>query len=77
MGLARRRIKPASSTACDSAKARAFANLFHIDLETLGGIAVPEGRGISFDALLQGIHPAASRVKRRFRVTPCMGRTVG
>src|SRR5205823_13293161 len=29
-----------------------------------GEIAVPEGRGFSFDALLQRIHPAASRVRR-------------
>src|ERR1044071_1200156 len=29
-----------------------------------GEIAVPSGQGFSFDALLQRIHPAASRVKR-------------
>jgi len=27
-----------------------------------GEIAVPEGRGFSFDALLQRIHPAASQL---------------
>lgn len=37
-----------------------------------GEIAVPEGRGFSFDALLQRIHPAASRVKRLSAETPAI-----
>jgi ATP-dependent DNA ligase len=37
-----------------------------------GEIAVPEGRGFSFDALLQQIHPAASRVKRLAAETPAI-----
>ena len=37
-----------------------------------GEIAVPEGRGFSFDALLQRIHPAASRVKRLAAETPAI-----
>jgi ATP-dependent DNA ligase len=37
-----------------------------------GEIAVPEGRGFSFDALLQRIHPAASRVKRLAQETPAI-----
>jgi ATP-dependent DNA ligase len=37
-----------------------------------GEIAVPEGRGFSFDALLQRIHPAASRVKRLAVETPAI-----
>jgi ATP-dependent DNA ligase len=37
-----------------------------------GEIAVPEGRGFSFDALLQRIHPAASRVKRLAEETPAI-----
>jgi ATP-dependent DNA ligase len=37
-----------------------------------GEIAVPEGRGFSFDALLQRIHPAASRVKRLATETPAI-----
>jgi ATP-dependent DNA ligase len=37
-----------------------------------GEIAVPEGRGFSFDALLQRIHPAASRVKRLSSETPAI-----
>jgi len=35
-----------------------------------GEIAVPDGNGFSFDALLQRIHPAASRVKRLAQETP-------
>jgi ATP-dependent DNA ligase len=35
-----------------------------------GEIAVPEGSGFSFDALLQRIHPAASRVKRLAKEAP-------
>jgi len=37
-----------------------------------GEIAVPEGRGFSFDALLQRIHPAASRVNRLATETPAI-----
>ncbi|HET6408026.1 MAG TPA: ATP-dependent DNA ligase [Chthoniobacteraceae bacterium] len=37
-----------------------------------GEIAVPEGRGFSFDALLQRIHPAASRVTRLAAETPAI-----
>jgi ATP-dependent DNA ligase len=44
------------------------ANHFVLD----GEIAVPEGRGFSFDALLQRIHPAASRVKRLAAETPAI-----
>ena len=35
-----------------------------------GEIVVPEGEGFSFDALLQRIHPAASRVKKLAAETP-------
>jgi ATP-dependent DNA ligase len=35
-----------------------------------GEIAVPEGEGFSFDALLQRIHPAATRVQRLALQTP-------
>ncbi len=37
-----------------------------------GEIVVPEGRVFSFDALLQRIHPAASRVKRLSTETPAL-----
>ncbi len=37
-----------------------------------GEIAVPEGNGFSFDALLARIHPAASRVKRLAVETPAI-----
>ena len=37
-----------------------------------GEIAVPSGRGFSFDALLQRIHPAVSRVKRLAAETPAI-----
>jgi ATP-dependent DNA ligase len=37
-----------------------------------GEIAVPAGQGFSFDALLQRIHPAASRVKRLAEETPAI-----
>lgn len=37
-----------------------------------GEIAVPEGRGFSFDALLQRIHPAASRITRLSAETPAI-----
>src|ERR1051325_2687938 len=35
-----------------------------------GEIAVPEGRAFSFEALLQRIHPAASRVQKLAKETP-------
>ena len=37
-----------------------------------GEIAIPAGRGFSFDALLQRIHPAASRIKRLSEETPAI-----
>jgi ATP-dependent DNA ligase len=37
-----------------------------------GEIVVPEGRAFSFDALLQRIHPAASRVKKLAEETPAL-----
>lgn len=37
-----------------------------------GEIAVPEGQGFSFDALLQRIHPAASRVRKLSLETPAI-----
>ena len=37
-----------------------------------GEIAVPSGRGFSFDALLQRIHPAASRVRKLALETPAL-----
>src|ERR1700694_1414288 len=37
-----------------------------------GEIVVPEGRAFSFDALLQRIHPAASRVERLSKETPAL-----
>jgi ATP-dependent DNA ligase len=37
-----------------------------------GEIAVPQGRVFSFDALLQRIHPAASRVHRLAKETPAL-----
>jgi len=37
-----------------------------------GEIVVPERKSFSFDALLQRIHPAASRVKRLARETPAL-----
>lgn len=37
-----------------------------------GEIAIPVGRGFSFDALLQRIHPAASRVQRLAAETPAI-----
>jgi len=44
------------------------ANAFVLDCE----IVVPEGRAFSFDALLQRIHPAASRVERLSKETPAL-----
>lgn len=37
-----------------------------------GEIVVPEGRAFSFDALLQRIHPAASRIARLAKETPAL-----
>jgi ATP-dependent DNA ligase len=37
-----------------------------------GEIAVPAGRGFSFDALLQRVHPAASRVRKLAVETPAI-----
>jgi ATP-dependent DNA ligase len=37
-----------------------------------GEIVVPDGKAFSFDALLQRIHPAASRVKRLSEETPAL-----
>ena len=37
-----------------------------------GEIVVPQGRAFSFDALLQRIHPAASRVKKLAAETPAL-----
>src|SRR5215207_6717476 len=37
-----------------------------------GEIVVPEGKVFSFDALLQRIHPAASRVQKLAKETPAM-----
>jgi ATP-dependent DNA ligase len=47
---------------------RLKANRFALD----GEIAIPAGRGFSFDALLQRIHPAASRVQRLAVETPAI-----
>src|SRR3954467_9789447 len=48
------------------AAARLPATKFVLD----GEIVVPEGTAFSFDALLQRIHPAASRVQKLARETP-------
>jgi len=37
-----------------------------------GEIVVPDGAAFSFDALLQRIHPAASRIKRLSQETPAL-----
>ncbi len=47
---------------------RLKANTFALD----GEIAIPAGRGFSFDALLQRIHPAASRVQRLAAEAPAI-----
>ena len=49
-----------------AALARLKPEMFVLD----GEIAVPVGRGFSFDALLQRIHPATSRVRRLAAETP-------
>src|SRR5436190_4381714 len=51
-----------------SALAELAAKRFVID----GEIAIPEGSGFSFDALLQRIHPAASRIQRLAAETPAI-----
>jgi ATP-dependent DNA ligase len=48
--------------------ARLAARQFVLD----GEIAIPQGSGFSFDALLQRIHPAASRVRRLSQETPAI-----
>jgi ATP-dependent DNA ligase len=50
------------------AVARLPAKNFVLD----GEIVVPEGTAFSFDALLQRIHPAASRVQKLARETPAL-----
>jgi ATP-dependent DNA ligase len=52
--------------------AQAARNLKAKALVLDGEIVVPEGRAFSFDALLQRIHPAASRVERLSRETPAL-----
>ena len=52
--------------------AEALAELTSKQFVLDGEIAVPEGSGFSFDALLQRIHPAASRVKRLSLETPAI-----
>src|SRR5437764_842187 len=37
-----------------------------------GEIVIPEGQGLSFDSLLQRIHPAESRIRRLAHETPAM-----
>src|SRR3982751_4948947 len=37
-----------------------------------GELVVPEGKAFSFDALLQRIHPAASRIKKLSQETPAL-----
>jgi ATP-dependent DNA ligase len=58
------RYFPEIAQAARKLKAKAFV----LD----GEIVVPEGRAFSFDALLQRIHPAASRVERLSKETPAL-----
>jgi ATP-dependent DNA ligase len=51
-----------------AALARLKADRFVLD----GEIVVPDGRAFSFDALLQRIHPAASRIEKLARETPAL-----
>src|SRR3954447_11271152 len=37
-----------------------------------GELVIPQGRGLSFDALLQRIHPAATRIRRLSEETPAI-----
>jgi len=59
-----RRYFPEIAQAAGKLKAKAFL----LD----GEIVVPQGRAFSFDALLQRIHPAASRVERLSKETPAL-----
>src|ERR1700759_3159632 len=65
-----RSLQPLALYSPEVAKAVAELDANHFVLD--GEIAVPEGRGFSFDALLQRIHPAASRVKRLAAETPAV-----
>src|SRR5262249_4894643 len=58
------RYFPEMAVVRDSVRAAAFV----LD----GELAVPADRGFSFDALLQRIHPAASRVKKLAEETPAI-----
>jgi ATP-dependent DNA ligase len=51
---------------------RALLNLKPRRFVLDGEIAVPQGKNFSFDALLQRIHPAASRIERLARETPAI-----
>jgi ATP-dependent DNA ligase len=51
-----------------SAALQLKADRFTLD----GELVVPHGKGFSFDALLQRIHPAASRVKKLSQDTPAL-----
>ena len=51
-----------------SAALKLKADRFTLD----GELVVPHGKGFSFDALLQRIHPAASRVKKLAQETPAL-----
>lgn len=51
-----------------AAALRLKADRFTLD----GELVVPQGKGFSFDALLQRIHPAASRVKKLSEETPAL-----
>lgn len=51
-----------------AAALRLKADHFTLD----GELVVPQGKGFSFDALLQRIHPAASRVKKLSEETPAL-----
>jgi ATP-dependent DNA ligase len=47
-------------------------NLAERDFLLDGELVVPEGKGFSFDLLLQRIHPAPSRIKRLSQETPAL-----
>jgi ATP-dependent DNA ligase len=68
--LQSRSLQPLARYFPEVAEALAELDANHFVLD--GEIAVPEGRGLSFDALLQRIHPAASRVKRLATETPAI-----
>src|SRR5580704_8850548 len=63
-------LRPLARYFPEVAEALAELEAKHFVLD--GEIAVPEGRGFSFDALLQRIHPASSRVKRLAAETPAI-----